>query len=204
MKDLIFTQKIFDFDLSLNCKHICGVDEAGRGPLAGPVVCASVIMPYDSMIDGIYDSKGVSEKKRSELFDKIKNVAISYHIAVIDCDVIDEINILEATKQGMVEAIVSVCDVITPDKILVDAVKGLNIDREYVALIKGDQTSYAIASASILAKVTRDRLMEEYDKQYLQYGFNKHRGYGTVQHIGAIKEFGLCPIHRKSFCKNFI
>jgi len=197
----IKTQKIFDFDLAFNTKHICGVDEAGRGPLAGPVVCAGVIMSYNNMIDGIYDSKKISEKKRLELFEKIKQAAICYHISIIDRDIIDKINILEATKLGMMEAISGLS--ISPDRILVDAVERLNIGREYAALIKGDQTSYAIASASILAKVTRDMIMCTYDKDYPEYGFGKHKGYGTAQHIQAIREFGLTPIHRKSFCKNF-
>ena len=182
---------------------IAGIDEAGRGPLAGPVVVAGVIMPKDSMIEGVNDSKKVSEKKREKLYDLILEEAISYSVAVIGQDCIDDINILNATKQG-VSTVVEELDV-KPDLILVDALT--HIDTKgipYDSIIKGDAKCYCIAAASILAKVTRDRIMRQWDEIYPQYGFAKHKGYGTAAHIAAIKEYGLCPIHRRSFTKNFV
>lgn len=182
---------------------IAGIDEAGRGPLAGPVVVAGVIMPKDSMIEGVNDSKKVSEKKREKLYDLILEEAISYSVAVIGQDCIDDINILNATKQG-VSTVVEELDV-RPDLILLDALT--HIDTKgipYDSIIKGDAKCYCIAAASILAKVTRDRIMRQWDEIYPQYGFAKHKGYGTAAHIEAIKEYGLCPIHRRSFTKNFV
>ena len=182
---------------------IAGIDEAGRGPLAGPVVVAGLIMPKDSMIEGVNDSKKVSEKKREKLYDLILEEAISYSVAVIGQDCIDDINILNATKQG-VSTVVEELDV-RPDLILVDALT--HIDTKgipYDSIIKGDAKCYCIAAASILAKVTRDRIMRQWDEIYPQYGFAKHKGYGTAAHIAAIKEYGLCPIHRRSFTKNFV
>ena len=184
-------------------KNICGIDEAGRGPLAGPVVIAGVIMPEDSMIEGVNDSKKVSEKKREKLYDIILEEAISYSVAIIGQDVIDEINILNATKQGVTK-VVEGLDV-KPDLILVDALT--HIDTKgipYDSIIKGDAKCYNIAAASIIAKVTRDRIMRQWDEIYPQYGFINHKGYGTAKHIQALKEYGPCPIHRKSFIKNFI
>ena len=184
-------------------KNICGIDEAGRGPLAGPVVIAGVIMPEDSMIEGVNDSKKVSEKKREKLYDIILEEAISYSVAIIGQDVIDEINILKATKQGVTK-VVEGLDV-KPDLILVDALT--HIDTKgipYDSIIKGDAKCYNIAAASIIAKVTRDRIMRQWDEIYPQYGFINHKGYGTAKHIQALKEYGPCPIHRKSFIKNFI
>ena len=184
-------------------KNICGIDEAGRGPLAGPVVIAGVIMPEDSMIEGINDSKKVSEKKREALYDVIKQEAISYSVAIIGQDVIDEINILNATKNGVTEVIDRLD--IKPDLIVIDALEHINTRGiPYESIIKGDAKCYNIAAASILAKVTRDRIMREWDTIYPQYGFIKHKGYGTKMHIEAIKEYGLCPIHRKSFTKKII
>ena len=184
-------------------EKICGIDEAGRGPLAGPVVIAGVIMPQNSMIEGVNDSKKVSEKKREKLYDIIIEEAISYSVAIIGQDVIDEINILNATKQGVTK-VVDGLD-IKPDLIVVDALN--HIDTKgipYDSIIKGDAKCYNIAAASILAKVTRDRIMREWDEIYPQYGFISHKGYGTAEHIAAIKEYGLCPIHRRSFTKNFV
>lgn len=181
---------------------IAGIDEAGRGPLAGPVVVAGVIMPKDSMIEGVNDSKKVSEKKREKLYDAILEEALSYSVAIIGQDVIDEINILNATKQGVTKVVEEL--EIKPDLILVDALT--HIDTKgipYDAIIKGDAKCYQIAAASILAKVTRDRIMRQWDEIYPQYGFMAHKGYGTAKHIVAIKEYGLCPIHRRSFTKNF-
>lgn len=184
-------------------KNICGIDEAGRGPLAGPVVVAGVIMPPDSMIEWVNDSKKVTEKRREELYDKIIEEAISYSVAIIGQDVIDEINILNATKQG-VTSVIDGLDV-KPDLILVDALTGINTRGiPYEPIIKGDAKCYNIAAASILAKVTRDRIMRQWDEIYPQYGFISHKGYGTAKHIEAIKEYGLTPIHRKSFTKNFV
>ena len=180
--------------------NICGIDEAGRGPLAGPVVVAGVIMPKDSMIEGINDSKKVSEKKREKLYDLILEEAISYSVAIIGQDVIDEINILNATKEGVTK-VVEGLDV-KPDLIVVDALEHINTKGiPYESIIKGDAKCYNIAAASIIAKVTRDRIMRTWDEVYPQYGFSRHKGYGTAEHIAAIKEYGICPLHRLSFVK---
>lgn len=182
---------------------ICGIDEAGRGPLAGPVVVAGVIMPKDSMIEGVNDSKKVSEKKREKLYDIILKEAISYSVAIMGQDVIDDINILNATKEGVTK-VVEELDV-KPNLILVDALTHINTKGiPYDSIIKGDAKCYNIAAASIIAKVTRDRIMKEWDEIYPQYGFINHKGYGTAKHIAALKEYGPCPLHRKSFIKNFI
>ena len=183
--------------------NLCGIDEAGRGPLAGPVVVAGVIMPKDSMIEGINDSKKVSEKKREKLYDLIIEEAISYSVAIIGQDVIDEINILNATKEGVTK-VVDGLDV-KPDLIIIDALNHINTRGiPYEPIIKGDAKCYNIAAASILAKVTRDRIMRQWDEIYPQYGFIQHKGYGTAKHIQAIKDYGLTPIHRKSFTKKFV
>ena len=184
-------------------KNICGIDESGRGPLAGPVVVAGGIMPKDSMIEGVNDSKKVSEKKREKLYDLIIEEAISYSVAIIGQDVIDDINILNATKSGVTQ-VVDGLD-IKPDLIVVDALTGINTRGiPYEPIIKGDAKCYNIAAASILAKVTRDRIMRQWDEIYPQYGFVSHKGYGTAKHIAAIKEYGLCPIHRRTFTKKFV
>ncbi len=181
-------------------RYIAGVDEVGRGPLAGPVVCASVIMPMDDIIDGVDDSKKLSEKKRNALYELIKEKAISYNIALIWQEEIDRINILNAVKKCMTEAVNGLK--IKPDITLVDGVDtGLDLNAEYI--IKGDLNSYTIGCASILAKVYRDNLMTEYSKEYPDYGFEKHKGYGTKVHIEKIKEIGPCKLHRKTFIKNF-
>ena len=186
-----------------NIKYICGIDEAGRGPLAGPVVVASVIMPKDSMIDRANDSKKVSEKRREELYEVIINEAISYGIGIVDENTIDEINILNATKKGLTDSIKDLK--VRPDLIIVDALKGIDtLQIPYMSIIKGDAKCYSISAASILAKVTRDRIMRRYDEMYPEYGFEKHKGYGTALHIEKIKEIGPCPIHRNTFIKNFI
>ena len=183
-------------------KNICGIDEAGRGPLAGPVVVAGVIMPKDSMIEWVNDSKKVTERRREILYEKIKEEAISYSIAVIDHNIIDDINILNATKKGVTEVVDGLA--VKPDLIIVDALTHINTRGiPYEPIIKGDAKCYNIAAASILAKVTRDRIMREWDKVYPEYGFEKHKGYGTAAHIAAIKEYGLCPIHRITFTKHF-
>ena len=182
---------------------VAGIDEAGRGPFAGPVVCACVIMPLeeDKIIEGINDSKKLSAKKREFLYEKIKENAISYSIYVIDEKKIDEINILQATKLGMKKALESLN--IVPNTVLIDAVK-IDTDINQVPIIKGDSLSYNIAAASILAKVYRDKLMEEYAREYPLYNFEKHKGYGTKEHILLLRKYGKCPIHRNSFIKNFI
>ena len=184
-------------------KYVAGIDEAGRGPLAGPVVVACVILPKDSMIEGINDSKKISEKKREKLYDIILEEAISYGIGIIYQDEIDEINILQATKKGLNEAIKSMKT--KPEVILVDALEGIDtMGIPYKSIIKGDAKSYSIGAASIVAKVTRDRIMREWNQVYPEYGFAGHKGYGTAKHIEAIKKYGLTPIHRKTFCKNFV
>lgn len=182
---------------------ICGIDEAGRGPLAGPVVVASVIMPADSMIEGVNDSKKISEKKREKLYDQILEEAISYGVGIIGQDEIDEINILNATKKGLTMSLKELT--VKPDLIIVDALTHIDtMGIPYESIIKGDAKCYSISAASIIAKVTRDRIMREWDKIYPEYGFEKHKGYGTSAHIEAIKKYGLCPIHRKSFTTHFI
>ncbi len=184
-----------------NVKLIAGIDEAGRGPLAGPLVVAIVIMPNDDIVEGVNDSKKLTEKMRERLFEEIKNKAIAYHVEQISEDVIDEINILNATKLGMKNCIEKVD--IVPDLVLIDAVKiDTNVPTE--SIIHGDALSYNIACASILAKVTRDRLMVELDRKYPEYNFKKHKGYGTKEHIENLKKYGKCKIHRNTFIKNFL
>ncbi len=186
--------------LSKGYRYIAGVDEVGRGPLAGPVVCASVIMPLDDIIDGVTDSKKLTEKKREQLSALILSKAIAYKIYQIEPNEIDQINILQAVKKCMVEAVRGLS--IKPDVTLVDGVDtALDINAEYV--IKGDFKSYTIGCASIIAKVFRDNLMKEYAKEFPAYGFEKHKGYGTKVHIEKIKEVGPCKLHRRTFIKNF-
>ena len=182
---------------------IAGIDEAGRGPLAGPVVVASVILEPNSMIEGINDSKKISENKREKLYDIITKEAISYGVGIVTQDEIDEINILQATKKGLTMAIQQMET--KPNLILVDALNGIDtLGIPYQSIIKGDAKCYSISAASIIAKVTRDRIMREWDKVYPEYGFASHKGYGTAKHIAAIKEYGPCPLHRRSFIKNFV
>lgn len=195
----------FERECIKNGKNIiAGMDEAGRGPLAGPVVCACVIMPVDdnSIIDGVNDSKQLSAKKREELYDKIIKTAICYSIQQVDNNVIDKINILQATKLGMQNCVNELK--VKPQFVLVDFVKNLKIDVENLPIVKGDAKSYSIACASILAKVYRDRLMEQLDAKYPQYNFKKHKGYGTKEHIENLKQYGKCEIHRNTFIKNFV
>lgn len=184
-------------------KVVCGVDEAGRGPLAGPVCAAAVILPEGLEIEGVNDSKKLTEKKREALFDVIKEKALSYCVAFGTLEEIEEFNILEATFIAMNRAIDGL--EMKPDFALIDGnrvPKGIKIPCETV--VKGDSKSMSIAAASILAKVTRDRLMEEYDKEYPQYNFSKHKGYGTKEHTSLIIEYGPSPIHRLSFLKNIL
>lgn len=182
--------------------YVAGIDEAGRGPLAGPVVAAAVILPKDIFLPFLNDSKKVTEKRRDVLFDEIKQNAIAYGIGIASNTLIDEINILQATYEAMREAINALEK--TPDVLLVDAVHIPDINIKQVGIVKGDAKSVNIAAASILAKVTRDRLMAEYDKIYPEYSFASNKGYGTATHIAALKEVGPCAIHRKSFIGNFV
>lgn len=203
MKDV---NELLDYEkaeLKKNNNLIAGVDEVGRGPLAGPVVTAAVIMDLNDLIEGVDDSKKLSEKKRLSLCEKIKEKAIAYSITEVDNFVIDEINILNATKDCMKKSILSLNK--KPEVVLIDAVKLDGLDGiEQVSIIKGDAKSYSIACASILAKVHRDNLISKMDEIYPGYNFSKHKGYGTKEHIEAIKKFGPCPIHRKSFIKKII
>lgn len=187
--------------LKEGCKYICGVDEVGRGPLAGPVVCAAVIMPLDDIIDGVDDSKKLSAKKREALSEQILKKAVAVNISLIEAEKIDEINILEATKLCMKNAVEGL--EIKPDFVLTDGNMRLDISVPQQSLVKGDALSYSIGAASIVAKVYRDKLMDDYTKEYPQYGFEKNKGYGTAVHIDAIKKFGLTPIHRRSFTKKW-
>ena len=189
--------------LAKGLQYIAGVDEVGRGPLAGPVVCAAVIMPLDdeSIIVGVDDSKKLSAKKRETLAEEIKKRALAYTIVEVSEKEIDEINILEATKLGMKKALETLS--IAPETVLTDGNMTLNIDFPQRSIIQGDALSYSIGAASIIAKVYRDKMMDEYAKQYPQYAFDSNKGYGTAAHIQAIKEYGLCPIHRRTFTKNF-
>lgn len=184
-------------------KYVCGVDEAGRGPLAGPVCAAAVILPEGTVIEGLDDSKKLSEKKREVLFDIIKSKAISYGIAFASVEEIEEFNILGATYIAMTRAVEQLD--LNADYALIDGNRyppQLTIDGECV--VKGDSRSMSIAAASVLAKVTRDRLLLEYAEKYPQYSFEKHKGYGTKAHIDAIKEFGVTDIHRPSFLKKLL
>ena len=181
---------------------ICGIDEAGRGPLAGPVTAAAVILPKDCRILYINDSKKLSEKKREELYDVIMEQAVGVGIGMIGPQRIDEINILQATYEAMREAIGNLP--VQPDLLLNDAVTIPGVSVRQVPIIKGDAKSISIGAASIIAKVTRDRLMGEYDKMLPEYGFASNKGYGTAEHIAALKEYGPSPIHRRSFIGHFV
>lgn len=183
-------------------KYICGVDEAGRGPLCGPVVAAAVILPKDVYIEGVNDSKKLSEKKREKLYDDIMEKALAVGVGISDVDVIEKVNILNATKLAMIQAIENLK--VKPEYVLVDGNQRIDIAIPLDTVVKGDAKSESIACASIIAKVTRDRMLIKYDEKYPEYGFAKHKGYGTKVHIEAIKKHGLTPIHRPSFCQKFI
>ncbi len=205
MKEKIQVDKL-QYELALlekGYRYIAGVDEVGRGPLAGPVVCAAVIMPLGEgeIIDGVDDSKKLSEKKREKLAKAIKERAICYSIFEVDEKEIDKINILQATKRGMKEALLALS--VKPDMVLTDGNMTLDIPFKQQSVVHGDALSYSIGAASIIAKVYRDNLMNEYAKVYPEYLFEKNKGYGTAAHIAAIKEKGLCPIHRRTFTKKF-
>lgn len=197
-----------DFELEAKAhergyKYVCGVDEAGRGPLAGPVCAAAVILPDDCEIAGLNDSKKLTEKKREALYDVIIEKAIAYSVCYGTLEEIEEYNILQATYLAMNRAIEGLS--VRPDYALIDGnrvPKGITVECETV--VKGDGKSCSVAAASILAKVTRDRLLMDYDKEYPQYGFANHKGYGTAAHYAAIKEHGVTPVHRLSFLKNVL
>ena len=202
-KELARLEAMKEFEREYDgCSLICGVDEAGRGPLAGPVTAGAVILPKDCMILYLNDSKKLSEKRREELFWEIREKAVSYSVGIVGPERVDEINILQATYEAMRQAVSGLG--VVPDLLLNDAVTIPELAIPQVPIIKGDAKSVSIAAASILAKVTRDHLMEEYDRQFPQYGFAKHKGYGTAAHVAAIREFGPCPIHRRSFLKNIL
>ena len=185
-----------------HCDYICGIDEVGRGPLAGPVVAAAVILPKDAEILYLNDSKKLSEKRREELFLEIKEKALAWSVGIATPQRIDEINILQATYEAMREAIKGLG--VEPGLLLNDAVTIPGVEIPQIPIVKGDAKSVSIAAASILAKVTRDHMMAEYDEIYPGYGFGKHKGYGTKAHIEALKELGPCPIHRRSFIGHFV
>lgn len=185
-----------------NYSHICGIDEAGRGPLAGPVVAGAVILPKGCTIRYLNDSKQLSEKMREQLYDEIMEKAVSVGVGMASPARIDEINILQATYEAMREAIGKLS--VRPDILLNDAVRIPEVETEQVPIVKGDAKSLSIAAASVIAKVTRDRLMREYDKILPEYGFAVHKGYGVAAHIRALRQYGPSPIHRATFIKNIL
>ena len=204
-KEQLRLDKMLEYERALYAKgyeFVCGIDEAGRGPLCGPVVAAAVILKKDDHIEGVNDSKKLSEKKREELFETIKERAVAWSVGIVDEETIDRINILEATRLAMKKAVEGLSQ--KPDFALVDAEKKVPIDVPYSPIIKGDALSESIAAASIIAKVTRDHIVIELDKEYPEYGFAKNKGYGTKEHTDAILKYGLCKAHRRSFCKKFI
>ena len=185
-----------------SCTYICGIDEAGRGPLAGPVVAAAVILPAGLVILYVNDSKKLTEKRREALYPEILEKALSVGVGVVPAARIDEINILQATYEAMRQAIGQLS--VRPDVLLNDAVRIPDVEIPQVPIIKGDAKSISIACASVIAKVTRDRMMKEYDAIYPEYGFAGHKGYGTAAHIAAIRQYGPSPIHRRTFIGNFV
>lgn len=196
--------ELLEFDREYRSKSaglLCGVDEAGRGPLAGPVCAAAVILPDDVELPGLNDSKKLTDKKRRELYDIITEQALSWSVALVDEKTIDEINILQATFRAMEQAVAGLT--VEPGLVLVDGNREPPLPMKTECVVGGDGKSASIAAASILAKVTRDRLMEELDETYPQYGFAVHKGYGTKRHYEALRTYGPCPIHRKSFLKKF-
>ena len=185
-----------------SCTYICGIDEAGRGPLAGPVVAAAVILPAGLVIPYVNDSKKLTEKRREALYPEILEKALSVGVGVVPAARIYEINILQATYEAMRQAIGQLS--VRPDVLLNDAVRIPDVEIPQVPIIKGDAKSISIACASVIAKVTRDRMMKEYDAIYPEYGFAGHKGYGTAAHIAAIRQYGPSPIHRRTFIGNFV
>ena len=203
MAELARTESIKKYEKEYdNYLYICGIDEVGRGPLAGPVVAGAVILPKDCDILYINDSKKLSAAKRDELYDTIMEKAVATGLGFVSPERIDEINILQATYEAMRQAIGKLNP--QPDLLLNDAVTIPGLTMKQVPIIKGDAKSISIGAASIIAKVTRDRLMEEYDHMFPEYGFASNKGYGSAEHIAAIKKYGPTPIHRKTFIKNFL
>ncbi len=208
MKEDLVRMKAYENELYINGNQrgavhfIAGVDEVGRGPLAGPVVAAAVILPPDFDVLGVNDSKKLSEKRREELYDVICEKAAAWSVGLRDNEVIDQINILEATKEAMADAVRGLSK--APDHILIDALTLDSIDIPQTGIIKGDGNSVSIAAASILAKVTRDRMMVRYHETYPAYAFDRNKGYGTKDHYAGIGEAGICPIHRRSFLKKIL
>lgn len=199
------TALAFEFDKQFyndTIKIIAGADEVGRGPLAGPVVVAAVIMDNGTLIEGIRDSKAISEKKRNSLYYAISDIALSIGIGWIEPEEIDSINILNATRKAFKISLERL--ELKPDLVLLDYINGVDTDLHYKAFKKGDDTSYVIGCASIIAKVTRDRYMIEMDGKYPNYGFARNKGYGTKEHMEAIRKYGPCPLHRKTFIKKIL
>ncbi|MBP7320075.1 MAG: ribonuclease HII [Lachnospiraceae bacterium] len=197
-KECVRTKQLWKYEEDYaQYSHICGIDEVGRGPFAGPVVAAAVILPKNSNLLYINDSKKLSEKKREELFEEIQKEAVAIGIGCVGPQIIDQINILQATYEAMRQAVGNLC--IEPDLLLNDAVVIPGLPMKQVPIIKGDAKSISIGAASIIAKVTRDRMMEQYEILFPEYGFSSNKGYGTKEHIEAIKENGMTPIHRRSF-----
>jgi ribonuclease HII len=193
-------EEMVQFEQSLwrsGVNHVAGIDEAGRGPLAGPVVAAAVIFKSGVMIEGVNDSKQLSEQERERLYPRIYERAVSVGVGVVDHATIDEINILNATFRSMSLAVE--CLAVQPGHLLIDGPRFIGVNIPFTTIVGGDGRSFSIAAASIIAKVTRDRLMKEYDVLYPEYGFAKHKGYGTKEHMAALKKYGRCPIHRLSF-----
>lgn len=201
--EILRTEKMKEFEKKYeSLGYVCGIDEVGRGPLAGPVVTGAVILPKDCKLLYLNDSKQLSEKKREELYDVIMENAVSVSLGMNSPERIDEINILNATLEAMSNSVNTLS--VEPAVCLVDAVTIPNIKMKQIPIIKGDARSISIAAASIVAKVTRDRLMVEYDEIYPEYNFKSNKGYGSAEHIAALKKYGKCPIHRDSFIHNFI
>lgn len=198
VESLLTYEKMY---LDRGCRYICGVDEVGRGPLAGPVTVAAYVTDFSRLTEGVNDSKKLSEKKREKLFSELKDNAVCYNVVSLDNNVIDKINILNATKQAMKQAIEGLT--VKPDVVLIDAVE-LDIPYRTHSIIRGDALSYSIASASIVAKVTRDRFMTELDAVFPEYGFASNKGYGSKKHIEALLKYGPTPLHRKTFIRNFV
>ena len=198
MDKLVYEREL----INKGCVYICGVDEVGRGPLAGPVVCAAVIMPLHDVIEGVDDSKKLSAKKRETLSAEIIEKAVAYAICRVEPEIIDEINILQATRLCMKNAVESLS--VKPDFVLTDGNMKLDIGLPQKSIVKGDSLSYSIGAASVLAKVYRDGLMKEYAEKYPLYGFEKNKGYGTGKHIEAIVQSGICPVHRRSCVKKWL
>lgn len=194
------TQTILDFDNQMRQKRrgsLCGIDEAGRGPLAGPVVAAAIVFADDVYIEGVYDSKRLTHKKREELFEVIKDSSLCYGVGMVDSKEIDGMNILEATRLAMNKAVSKL--IVKPELILADGNFYSHTKHEVQNIIRGDSTSFSVAAASIIAKVTRDRIMKDFERKYPHYSFSEHKGYGTKKHIEEIRQFGFSEIHRRSF-----